>query len=248
MSGSIAFDQAAEYYDRTRALPAEVTARQAELLSDELRHAERVLEIGVGTGRIAVTLDAPVVGLDLSRPMMKVLRSKSRAIPLVEGDATRLPFADDAFDAAYAAHVFHLIPPWEDAFAELVRVVRPGGIVLAVRGSGRSDVGWELNEVVAVRRSAVGADTIEEIDDAARRSGLGVRTLPELRWSAGFDLGAEIAGIEERAWSGLWHLADEEVRDATARARTWAIERFGSADAVVPAMSSFCWHAYDVPS
>src|SRR5687767_1296297 len=107
MTDSIKFDRAAEYYDRTRALPDDVNARQAELLMAELAGAERVLEVGIGTGRIAVTLDLPIIGLDLSRPMMGVLRTKTSAIPLVEGDGTRLPFPDARFDAAYVAHVLH---------------------------------------------------------------------------------------------------------------------------------------------
>jgi hypothetical protein len=46
----------------------------------------------------------------------------------------------------------------------------------------------------------------------------------------------------------MWDRTEEE-RDALADdVKAWAIERFGSADAVVPATSSFAWHAYDVPS
>lgn len=112
MSESIAFDRAAEYYDRTRALPDAVVAQQTRLLMGELLGRASTLEVGIGTGRVAVTLDVPIVGLDLSRPMMDVLRTKTSAIPLVEGDATRLPFPDGSFGAAYAAHVLHLIPPW----------------------------------------------------------------------------------------------------------------------------------------
>lgn len=247
MNGSIRFDRAVEYYDRTRTLPAEVTARQTEVVMAELRGGRRVLEIGVGTGRVAVTLDVPIIGLDLSRPMMQVLRTKTDAIPLVEGDATALPFPDDAFDAAYGAHVFHLIPTWETALAELVRVVRPGGKILAVRGSGATDVERELNEALSVRRAPVGAHRIEDIDDGARKLGLAVRSLETITWTVRHPISDEIDGIERGIWSGVWDRTDEERRALAARARSWAIERFGSADAEVDATSSFAWHVYDVP-
>ena len=52
--------------------------------------------------------------------------------PLVHGDATRMPFADDAFGGAYLRWVLHLIPDWRDALVEVVRVVAPGGVLLVV--------------------------------------------------------------------------------------------------------------------
>src|SRR4029079_4077433 len=82
-----------------------------------------------------------MVGLDLSLAMMAVLVNKAGGrppFPLVNGDATALPFGDDRFDAALFRWVLHLIPNWRDAVAELVRVVRPGGLVLATLGGAGS--------------------------------------------------------------------------------------------------------------
>src|SRR5207237_9534694 len=70
---SVAFDRAASFYDQTRTLSPEAAKRVTDLLSDELAGVERALEIGVGTGRIALPLvDAGVrlVGVDLSAPML----------------------------------------------------------------------------------------------------------------------------------------------------------------------------------
>ena len=247
MSGSIAFDRAAGYYDRTRALPPDIVVQQTELLMNELAGCERVLEIGVGTGRIAVTLDVPIIGLDLSRSMMEVLRTKSTTIPLVEGDATRLPFPTAAFDAAYAAHVFHLIPTWETALAELARVVRPGGVILAVRGSGSTNVEREMNESLAIRHRPVGAHTIEEVDECAARLGLDVRPLATITWTSPSSIGDTIANVEQGTWSGMWDRTPDERRALADAVRAWAVERFGSADARVPATASFAWHCYEVP-
>jgi ubiquinone/menaquinone biosynthesis C-methylase UbiE len=248
VSESVAFDQAAEYYDRTRSLPPAVVEQQAAQLDGELRGRGVVLEIGVGTGRVATTLDVPVVGLDLSRPMMDVLRTKTTVIPLIEGDATQLPLADGSVGGAYAAHVFHLIPTWPDALAELARVVRPGGVILVARASDRSEIDVELRAQTGVHRSTRGADTLDEVDRVARRIGLGVRALDPITWTAPYDVADQIAGIEQRVWSGMWELDDEAARAAADRVRAWAMERFGSTDAVVDAERRFAWHAYDVPA
>ena len=247
MTQSIKFDRAVEYYDRTRALPDDVNARQSALLMAELGGADRVLEVGVGTGRIAVTIDVPIIGLDLSRPMMEVLRMKTVAIPLVEGDAVRLPFPDACVDAAYVAHVLHLIPTWEDALAELARVVRPGGKVLAVRGSGATDVEREMNQTLDLRSRAIGAHTIEEIDDGAQRLGLGVRALESITWTVDTKIADIVDWGRQGLWSGLWDRTPDELDELARRVEAWAIERFGSTGAVVPATSSFSWHVYEVP-
>ena len=247
MTESIKFDRAVEYYDRTRALPHEVNDRQRSLLMAELSGCRRLLEVGIGTGRIAILLDVPIIGLDLSRPMMEVLRTKTAAIPLVEGDGTRLPFPDDSFDAALVAHVLQLIPTWEEALAEMARVVRPGGVVLAVRGSGATDVEREMNRALELRRTPVGAHTIEDIDGGARRLGLHVRVLETITWTAATSIRDTITAVEQGIWSGMWSSTPDQLHALARRVEAWAVERFGSADAVVPATSSFAWHAYDVP-
>lgn len=131
-SESVKFDRAADYYDRTRGFPPGEELPIAHLIAQAGRFSEasRVLEIGVGTGRIAIPVSPYIgsyVGLDLSRPMMDKLRDKQSGQPiyLAEGDATRLPLPDSAFDGAVVCHVFHLIPNWQAALAELERTLRP---------------------------------------------------------------------------------------------------------------------------
>ena len=75
MSGSIRFDGAADHYDRTRAISDETMERTISLLASELRDRGRVLEVGVGTGLLALRLHEagiPVSGLDLSAPMLRI--------------------------------------------------------------------------------------------------------------------------------------------------------------------------------
>lgn len=94
----------------------------------------RVLLAGVGTG-----LDLPhlpvqhsYVGLDLNQAMLR------RALPRVghfdflpvQGDAQRLPFADNSFDSAVLHLILAVVPQPTYCFAEIARILKPGGQVL----------------------------------------------------------------------------------------------------------------------
>src|SRR5262245_32739176 len=117
LASSVSFDRAAEYYDQTRGFPpgVENPATALFMKAGNLTSHSRVLEIGVGTGRIALPLVSQVgsfFGIDISPAMMHRLRSKpgGEKIALIQGDALHLPFADASLDAVVAVHVFHLIP------------------------------------------------------------------------------------------------------------------------------------------
>ena len=91
----------------------------------------RMLDVGTGTGRAAITLargGATVIGMDASAQMLSVARSRAEAaglrIEFVPGDAHSLPFSDRSFDAAVCLRVIMHTPDWERCLAELCRVSR----------------------------------------------------------------------------------------------------------------------------
>ena len=94
----------------------------------------RVLEVGCGPGelskRIADELGADVVALDISRRMVELARG--RGVSAHVGDVQDLPFGDGEFDCAVAAWMLYHVPDVERALAELRRVLRPGGRLVAV--------------------------------------------------------------------------------------------------------------------
>ena len=136
---SVSFDRAASYYDDTRAMPPEAIEAVTGAILNALAQngAARLLEVGIGTGRISLPLMArglPVTGVDISAAMIARLREQltpGHHLPdLIFGDATRLPFRDDAFPAVLTVHVLHLVSSPGDALAEIRRVLAPGGIYL----------------------------------------------------------------------------------------------------------------------
>jgi ubiquinone/menaquinone biosynthesis C-methylase UbiE len=254
---SVAFDRAAAYYDATRVVSDEATSRQTELLAEAIGHRGRALEIGVGTGQVSIPLhDAGVriVGMDLSGPMLRRLGEKSGGappFPVVQADATQMPFADDAFGAVVLRWVLHLIPAWRDAAREIVRVVRPGGVILVNHG-GFSGVGREIRErmqeLVGRPLPAVGLDWAHwtELAEEMARAGAVHRELPRYVEHSAEPLADAIEGVEEGRYSWLWGLEDDERRAAAGRLRPWLEERYRPLDAPHPHDTEVVWHAYDL--
>lgn len=255
---SVAFDRAAEYYDQTRGLSEAGARRNVELLAGELGGRGRVLEIGVGTGQIALPLrgaGVDVVGLDLARPMLTKLVEKSDAaspVPLVQGDATRLPFADGAFGGACFRWVLHLIPDWRRVVEEMVRVVGAGGVVLGMLGSCggvREQIQECFAEMTGVSLNPPGLTWkgYEQLD--AQMAGLGARgrDLPAFTEIDRDDVDTFVRGIEDNAYSWTWAVADDAVRTrAAAEARRWAEDRLGPLDRIPRESFEVTWRAYDL--
>lgn len=119
---------------------------------------KRVLEVGVGTG-LALPDYRPeleVVGIDLSRDMLlkakkRVAEEKLSAVHgLMEMDAESMAFADDSFDIAVAMYTASVVPDAKKLFAEMSRVVRPGGQLLFVNHFAADDgFRWWLERTTA---------------------------------------------------------------------------------------------------
>jgi ubiquinone/menaquinone biosynthesis C-methylase UbiE len=134
-----------------RADPFERRARSVGLRLLDVQPGETVLEIGHGTGRALVPLAEDVgsagrvVGLDLSPAMHRLAEARLRDGDLLErvdldvADATRLPYADGRFDAAFACFTIEALPEPQtgQAVAECRRVIRRGGRAVVVAISDR---------------------------------------------------------------------------------------------------------------
>lgn len=96
------------------------------------RPAERILDVGTGTGwaarRIAAR-GAIVTGIDLGAEVIDAAKALGSGIDFRVGDAEALPFPDNHFDAAISTFGVMFVRDPEAAAAELARVVRPGGRV-----------------------------------------------------------------------------------------------------------------------
>lgn len=111
----------------------------APLLVDftEIPGSGRVLDVGSGTGALAFEVakrNLGVVGIDPARQYVAYATSKNRFGPRARfeiGDAQRLRFADQTFDASASMLVFNFIPDSDTALREVRRVTKRGGPVSA---------------------------------------------------------------------------------------------------------------------
>lgn len=129
-------------YDRTaRLLSFGQDPRWRRFLVSRIpRDAQDVLDVACGTAAVAIELahrvpERRVVGVDQSREMLAVGRERvARArldgrIELREARAESLPFADEAFDALTFTYLFRYVDDPHATLAELLRVVRTGGVI-----------------------------------------------------------------------------------------------------------------------
>ncbi|SDX22548.1 Methyltransferase domain-containing protein [Marininema mesophilum] len=109
-----------------------------------LRGDERILDAGCGSGgwlfpmANKLSCGGEITGLDLSPGMIEGLRKKadqSSNIHLVISDLQTLPFKASSFDIVMANFCLYHVPNINQAIAELYRVLRPGGYLMAATGS-----------------------------------------------------------------------------------------------------------------
>jgi demethylmenaquinone methyltransferase / 2-methoxy-6-polyprenyl-1,4-benzoquinol methylase len=109
-----------------------------------LGSGERALDIGTGTGDLAVAVahvgdaGSTVVGIDFTPEMLRRARSKVERLGLAgritfqQGDGERLDFPDNSFDACCSAFVVRNLTDLSGGLREMLRVVRPGGRVVCL--------------------------------------------------------------------------------------------------------------------
>jgi ubiquinone/menaquinone biosynthesis C-methylase UbiE len=98
----------------------------------------KVLDLGCGTGVVSKEMQATssTFGLDFSVQALNFCQE--RGLPrLVHGDAQRLPYTDNSFDAITSLDVFEHLPDDVEAFKESYRVLKPGGQMILLNMSKR---------------------------------------------------------------------------------------------------------------
>ena len=138
-------------------LSGQMDKRWRRLVAKRLQQAlfpghVKILDVACGTGDLSLelfdTINAQVVGTDFCRPMLdiaakKVAKSQS-GIPLIEGDALRLPFLDRSFDGVTIAFGLRNLSDVEGGLTELLRVLKPGGSLAVLEFSKPVVPGFSL--------------------------------------------------------------------------------------------------------
>jgi ubiquinone/menaquinone biosynthesis C-methylase UbiE len=259
--GGVSFDRAASFYDATRGLPDEVRSSLAQMLAGELAGRGACLEIGVGTGRIALPLHdlgIPMTGTDISPAMLERLVANASKphdddhttpFPLLRGDATDLPVRQASFGAVLASHILHLIPTWRTAVDEAVRVLRRPGVLLVDFG-GLTPAPWH-----AVSLGVLAAHGIDHVLPGVSQpepvleylgSRASLRRLPAVEITVRRSACEDIDEWERQIHAWTWPYDRGQMRTAcqALRARAW---RDGwLSDEQVELVNTIQWWAFDL--
>jgi ubiquinone/menaquinone biosynthesis C-methylase UbiE len=216
---SLSFERIADRYDATRG-GEQRGRRTAANLAPLLDPAAPVLEVGIGTGIVALALRElgfTVVGIDLSPAMAQ--RARRRLGPVVAvADAAHLPVPDAAIRQAVSVWLLHLVADRAAVLAEVARALRPGGRYLVCTAWGRVPPKDEIERLLFGMRDQLDPtggwrDHERQVLEAAHLAGFTVvdqrlASLGEVPQSP-----AEIADrIEAKSWSYLWDLTDDQWR------------------------------------
>jgi len=205
------FDRVADHYDETRG--GEPRGRAfADALTPWIVGG-RVVELGVGTGAIAVGLHERgyrLCGFDLSAPMMAAaVRRLGPRVAVADVDA--LPLPDGAADTAIFVWVLQLVDDPTASLREAARVVRPGGRVLAVLSEPEyapdDDMAAIVDGLESLRRRGRGLDPVL----SAAPDELALLHRGHAPWQAVETSPARQAElIERRTFSTLFDVGDDD--------------------------------------
>ncbi len=249
---NISFDRVSTIYDATRGLPPEISAQvtDAILTVAAATPDTQFFEPGIGTGRIALPIlqrGFAYTGVDISEPMMVELRRKLAGtlarLTLQQADMTELPFEADQFDVAIAVHILHLVPQWQQALAEIRRVLKPDGLFLYTHGQVKPEhpdepgfhpdrhafeQQWRSLLVAhGVELQAYGAEE-DEVLTALSEQGAQLEPIIAAQWRIQQTVGDLLNRYRQRMYSSCWQISDEIFSEAIARLTDWCHERFES--------------------
>jgi ubiquinone/menaquinone biosynthesis C-methylase UbiE len=219
------FDQLAPRYGELRASPASVdpvTEAVAELAS--LRGC-RVLDVGCGPGSVLEQLHRHFgvvgVGIDASPNMIEVARREAPEIEFHVGRAEESPFAESTFEAAVSRMVVHHLDR-PRAFAEMRRILRPGGrVVITTTDPGGFETFWMqpyFPSYVDIERGRFPSGDMLRLE--LEQAGLGAVRVEPFVLERRFDRETALRKLRGRAYSTFTLMSDEEYEAGVAAAES----------------------------
>jgi len=196
------FDGVAARYDLTNdvlSVGQTRLRRRAVVRAVDPRPGMRVLDLAAGTGTSSepfAAAGALAVPCDFSLGMLRVGKQREPGLPFVAGDALRLPFADQSFDAVTVSFGLRNVQDTRAALIELRRVTRPGGRLLVCEFSRPT---WAPLRTVYVeylmRALPAVASRVSSNPDAYVYLAESIRAWPDQRGLAGW--------VEDAGWAGV---------------------------------------------
>lgn len=250
------FDRVAAAYDQTRGYPPGVAEAVMSYIARALDLAperSRLLELGVGSGRIALPFihaGYHYTGVDISQNMLSLLREKlgneANHATLLMADVAALPLPERSMHCVLAVHILHLVDTAR-GLAEVKRVLAPGGAL--VWGWDHHDPASPLEQLrrqysryvrqhVPTPQAWMAANGV--IRNWAIANGCpDPEPTAAVRWERSATARQTLEALAQRLWSGTWETPDHVHDGAVAAARAWAQMELGDLDAQLTAPCEF---------
>jgi SAM-dependent methyltransferase len=231
------FSGNSKIYDRRHGAFPELLA---QAVADRLPRDAPIIDIGAGTGRVAVALannGFQVVAVDPALPMLQTMRRKSGE-PLVQAvaaDGTRLPFRRNSAGAVVLARLLYLVADWRGLLREAKEVLMQGGILLHEWGNGEDGEAWvQVREKARslFREAGVetpfhpGAGSEAEVDSCLRDLGFHRREQIEAGAGPAVTLADFLDRIRSGEFSYVWNVPRDVQDFCLPRLRSWCESRF----------------------
>jgi SAM-dependent methyltransferase len=255
------FSRGASAYDRRHGAILDAAAAARLIESSSLGNPSLILDLGAGTGRVAVafaSIGHRVVAIDVARPMLQALRDKAGAVAVhvAAAEGARLPFADARFDAVVLARVLYLMSDWQDILLDVMRVVAPGGCMLHEWGNGDADEEWvQVREKARALFEAAGVaqpfhpgvrDEKDVVSFLARQGWL-ERAAVSIGPGSPLSLDAFLTRIVDGECSYTWNVPADVQARCLPELKAWASTRFNLARQI-PMPREMIWRVYAKPN
>lgn len=232
-------ERVADRYNQQRKHPPDVSQQIGAAVVAQVDQTLPVLEIGIGTGRIAHPAAAAgchITGIDLSPQMLQQVNRKN--VTALQADMHHLPFPADRFGGVLAVHVLHLAGDWQRVLREISRVLRPDGVL--IQGADWIDpescVGMLRDEL---RRHAVRLDPalmppaagISRGEYLMQLGAENTETQIAAEWVTQVSPNERLEAIEQRVDAESWILSDAIFEKMLAHLRDYAAQHWHHLDA-----------------
>jgi ubiquinone/menaquinone biosynthesis C-methylase UbiE len=166
-----------------------------------------------------------------------VQKGKQGTMRLAIADMTAIPFYDASFDAVIAIHVFHLVPDWQKALQEVVRVLRPGGVLVRCWNENWNE-DWKPDShniktqwctiVQELGGNTEHPGTSEQtVTEWLQQQGCKTEQVEALTWQRPTTARAIFEEIAQRAWTSTLLVPDTIFPASLERLWQWIEEQYG---------------------
>lgn len=240
---AIPFESVAPRHNQINALPDQAAEQIGAALAKLVTGSGYILDMGCGAGRIAIPAASTGIGVfgfdsDLAMLAEAQRAADEGALPMAVGCAeiARLPMLASSVPAVLSCNVLHLAPNWEQALDEVVRVLRPDGVLIQGRDwldpdSCAGRLRSRLREVVGTLSPTAAVAPV--MDQAlAARGGTNDPDIIAASWLTLQSPADVLSQMADRTHNETWMLDADLLSAALNRLQSWADETWLDLSAV----------------